>query len=177
MTCIIGAVSGDKVHMVGDSGGASGWNVTVILQPKVFRNGDYIIGYTTSFRMGQMLQFANLPQWDRAKRLDEFMVTVFIPFVRELLKTGGFVKVENAVEEGGTFLIGIAGRLFKVSMDFQVLEHADGFDAVGCGSDFALGAYLALDSVLDVRERLLRAIEVSAHFSGPIRPPYCYESV
>jgi ATP-dependent protease HslVU (ClpYQ) peptidase subunit len=177
MTCIIAAVNNNKVHMVGDSGGAEGWNVSIITQPKVFRNGDYVIGYTSSFRMGQILQFANLPQWDNAKRLDEFMVTVFIPAVRELLKAGGFVKIENAVEEGGAFLVGIAGRLFMCSSDFTVLERAIGFDAVGCGSDFALGAYLALRDIMDVKERLFKAIEISAYFSGPIRAPYHYESV
>lgn len=177
MTCIIGAISDGKIHMVGDSGAASGWNVDIVTQPKVFRNGEYIIGYTTSFRMGQMLQFANLPQWDKAKHLDEFMVTVFIPALRELLKAGGFVKIENAVEEGGIFLVGIAGRLFRCSSDFTVLENADKFDAVGCGSEFALGAYLALRDIADVKERLFRAIEISAHFSGSVRPPYRYESV
>jgi hypothetical protein len=51
MTCIVGLVDGGRVWLGGDSAGVSGWDLTVRADRKVFRNGPYVMGFTTSFRM------------------------------------------------------------------------------------------------------------------------------
>ena len=61
MTCIVGVVDNGKVYMGGDSAGVGGLCIETRKQPKVFRNGDFLIGYTDSFRMGQLLQYKMSP--------------------------------------------------------------------------------------------------------------------
>ena len=56
MTCIAGLVHDETVYLAGDSAGTSGWNLTVRADPKVFANDSYVMGFTTSFRMGQLLR-------------------------------------------------------------------------------------------------------------------------
>jgi hypothetical protein len=61
------------------------------------------------------------------------MATFFIDKVRTVLKDGGFATKEKEMEQGGTFLVGIRGRLFSVQSDYQIAESASRFEAVGCG--------------------------------------------
>lgn len=64
MTCIIGYndKENEKIYMIGDSAGVSNLDVTVRSDKKVFFNGDFLFGFTTSFRMGQILMNAELPK-------------------------------------------------------------------------------------------------------------------
>jgi ATP-dependent protease HslVU (ClpYQ) peptidase subunit len=173
MTCIIGLVDNGKIYMGADYGAASGWNVTATLLPKVFQKRDMLIGYTTSFRMGQLLQFKlSIPDHDEdEKSVEEFIISDVLEAIRKCLKDGGYSKIENSQEEGGTFLLGYKGRLFGINDDFGVTEEMDGFDACGCGGDFALGAMKAFSN-LEPRKRILRALEIADHFSGGVKPPF-----
>ncbi|WP_222594210.1 hypothetical protein [Kozakia baliensis] len=130
-----------------DSIGSDGYNRSIRLDKKVFRLDDMIIGFTSSFRMGQILRYGLKPPFFRGK-MDamEYMVSHFIPAVRDALKSGGFLKTENGEERIGCFMVGYEGRLFTIEGDLQVGENSLGFDAIGCGQDFALGSiFSALD--------------------------------
>lgn len=181
MTCIVGSVAADRtVWMGGDSAGISGWSLTVRKDPKVFRAGPFLIGFTTSFRMGQLLQF-KLPNegWPRDRTSIEpfaFMVTEFIPAVRRIFADGGFRKKEGEVESGGTFLVGYAGRLFRIDSDFQVGEPAGMFDAAGCGEDIARGAMAAtflMNKEHPYHDVVIRnALLVTEQHSAGVRAPF-----
>ena len=104
MTCIVGVEHNRRVYMGGDSAAVAGWDISQTAERKVFMVGDFIIGYTTSFRMGQLLEYElRLPEYDGPPNMG-YMVTRFVPAVRACLKDGGFTKVENNREEGGLFL-------------------------------------------------------------------------
>ena len=171
MTCIIGLVADGSVYMGTDSMAVSGWESRVTKLPKVFKREDFLIGYTTSFRMGQLLQH-QLVIPPRGKRpVMDYMVTAFVESVRGCLKDYGYTKIENNQEEAGEFLIGYGGRLFEVACDFQVNEYDDGFTAIGCGAPYALGAMKALDD--DTPEaRIGRSLEIAAHFSCGVQGPF-----
>lgn len=158
--------------MGGDSAGVSGYSVTVRRDPKVFQVGDYLIGYTSSFRMGQLLRF-NLSVGEQDPRHDDFqhMATVFIDAVRNALKSGGYARIDSGAETGGDFLVGYKGRLYKIEADFQVGESMDDFDCVGCGEDYALGSLYATRS-LTASKRITLALEAAAHFSAGVRAPF-----
>ena len=85
-------------------------------------------------------------------------------------------KVESGAESGGQFLVGYKRRLYSVQSDFQVNEMADGFDAVGSGAEYALGAMLALKGVPPVT-RLKRALAISAHFNMAVVAPFFVRSL
>lgn len=172
MTCIVALrdTSG-TLWMGGDSAGVAGWEVTLTAQPKVFRLGDMLIGYTTSFRMGQLLQYALvLPEIDAAD-LHRYMVTKFIDAVRLCLKAGGYAKKENEEERGGCFLVAVHGRIFRIDNDYQVFEDAFGTDAVGCGEAYARGALYA-NPHLEPQKRIVQALEAAALYSTGVRAPF-----
>jgi len=171
MTCIIGLEQDGKVYIGADSGCASGWTVRQTRLPKVFWRDPFLIGYTTSFRMGQILQHHLTVEPQDGEDDDMYMVCKFAEAVRKCLKEGGFAKVEHNVNEGGIFLVGYKGRLYRVSTDFQVNSMADGYDACGCGEDFALGAMYVLGE-LAPKVRIRRALEATACFCGAIRRPF-----
>lgn len=176
MTCIIGLAHEGTVYIGADSAsGTDGtWEVRATKVPKVFRLGDFLIGYTTSFRMGQILHYhlEVRPQESEGDNLS-YMVRVFIPAVRACLKEHGFSKIENNQEEGGFFLVGYRGRLYSIASDFQVNEMADGLDALGCGREYALGAMMAFESEgIPPPERIFRSLAIAACFSGGVIGPF-----
>jgi ATP-dependent protease HslVU (ClpYQ) peptidase subunit len=176
MTAIVGLVHGGVVHIGGDSAGVDGWSLTIRADAKVFRNGPYVMGFSGSFRMGQLLRYALAPP-EPDGELEPFMATTFIDAVRKCLKEGGWASKENEREEGGVFLVGVHGRLFCVCNDYQVGEAADGYAAVGCGDDLALGAlYATARSRMAPQKRLRLALEAAERFSSGVRGPYAFVS-
>jgi len=172
MTCIVGLAHRGSVYIGGDSASVQGWTSRVTRLPKVFRRGAFLIGYTTSFRMGQLLQHHLEVRPQRPDEDDtEYLVVEVAERVRLLLKERGVAKVEANTESGGQFLIGYRGRLFSVQQDFQVNEMADGYDAVGSGAEYALGALRALDRSPPL-PRLRKALEISAHFNMGVSGPF-----
>lgn len=175
MTCIVGIAENGRVYIGGDSAGVAGYSLTVRADRKVFRNGDFVMGFTTSFRMGQLLRYAfSPPKRHPDTDIDKFMVTDFINAVRDCLKSGGYAEKHNDAEQGGTFLVGYAGRLFEVHGDYQVGEATDGFSAVGCGDEIALGALYAAKKQKPT-DRLRTALEASERFSAGVRGPFHFE--
>lgn len=141
---------------------------------KVFRNGPYVIGYTTSFRMGQLLRYNDLPvpdTWD----VNRFMVTTFIDAVRGIAEAKGFMaKNDGGRDHFGTFIVGFEDKLYIVYDDLQVAVNADGLAACGCGQDLALGAARALIENTDfsAEEIVLEALRVATVYSAGVRGPY-----
>jgi ATP-dependent protease HslVU (ClpYQ) peptidase subunit len=172
MTAIVGLVHRRTVYIGGDSAGASGWSLTVRADSKVFHNGGYLFGFTTSFRMGQLIRYALKPP-KPAGELERFMATKFIDALRDCLKDGGWARKEAEREEGGTFLVGIKGRLFTVHEDYQVAEAADGYAAVGCGDEIALGALFATAGTrMPPERRVETALRAAERFSAGVRGPF-----
>jgi ATP-dependent protease HslVU (ClpYQ) peptidase subunit len=175
VTAIVGLVHEGTVYLGGDSAGVAGWSLTVRADAKVFANGPYILGFTTSFRMGQLLRYAFEPPKPEGEDLARFMATTFVDTVRETLKTGGWLRRDSEREDGGTFLVGVEGRLFEVHDDFQVGEPADGYTAVGCGHEIAVGAlYATARSRMAPQRRVRLALEAAERFSAGVRGPFTY---
>ena len=177
MTCIVGLVTEKRIYIGADSASVHGWTRRQTRLEKVFRRGPFLIGYTTSFRMGQLLEH-QLQVASQPKNISNmnFMVTHFIEAVRQLLKERGFAKVEANNESGGQFLVAYRGTLYSIDSDFQVGEMADNFDAIGSGSDFALGALQATARIAP-RARVKRALEVATHFNMGVCPPFVIKSM
>lgn len=177
MTCVVGLVNKGRLYMGVDSAAVSGWTRRTSELSKVFRRGPFLIGYTTSFRMGQLLEheLAVPPQQAGVSDMS-YMVSTFIESARKLFKERGFTQIESNKEKGGQFLVGFKGTLYSVESDFQVGHMSDGYDAVGSGSDFALGAMAALER-LPPQRRVRRALEIAAHFSMGVCGPFHIKSM
>jgi len=179
MTCIVGLVDKGKVYIGGDSAAVWTGSLGMVVRNdrKVFRNGDFVMGFTSSFRMGQLLAFNfNPPKPRTGVDLFAYMVTDFIDAARLSMKNGGFARVKDNFEEhGGTFLVGYQGRLFQISDDFQVGESTHGYDAVGCGDHIALGSLFSSSGVRDAQERVRKALQAAEAFSAGVRGPFHIE--
>jgi len=177
MTCIIGVVHEDKVYIGGDSAGVGGYSLILRADEKVFQNGPVLMGFTSSFRMGQLLRYSLSvpvhPFGPDGQPMDtyEYMVTIFIDAVRKCLKDGGFAEKENEKEWGGTFLVGYKGRLFMIQDNYQVAESIDNFQSVGCGEEIARGA-LCVTQGLPPEQRIRLALEAAERYSAGVRGPF-----
>lgn len=168
MTCIVGLVDKGNVYIGGDSAGVAGLSITIRSDEKVFANGPFIMGFTTSFRMGQLLRYKFDPPKQTVSTDDmKYMVTDFIDAVRKCFADNGFGDKST----GGSFLVGYNGKLYSVDSDFQVGIPSLAYDTCGCGSDIALGAMYATSSKKP-EDRVKIALEAAATFSGGVAPPF-----
>lgn len=174
MTCIVGIQHTQGVTIGGDSAGSSGTSLTIRADDKVFVRDRYIFGFTSSFRMGQLLRYsADLPEPPR-RDLDRFMVTEFIGAVRRAFTDGGYMSNNSGREDSGTFLVGVSGRLFTIHSDHQVAQAAVGYESVGCGGDLAMGS-LYTSGALQVRDPVRRtrlALTAAAYASTSVAAPF-----
>lgn len=177
MTCIVGLVQNGHVYMGGDSAGVAGYELVLRRDPKVFRVGPFVIGFTSSFRMGQLLHYKlAAPGRTTSQDVAAYMATDFVDAVRTCLQTGGYARKENEEETAGTFLVGYSGRLFTIDSDYQVGESIDNFAAVGCGAQVALGALFATPQ-RPPRERLTTALKAAERHSAGVRGPFAFETL
>ena len=177
MTCIVGIID-DKntVYMGADSCGGNSYVAMARKDAKIFRRGGFLFGYTTSYRMGQLLQYSlKIPEVENNAD-HEWMCTKFIEAVRKCLKAGGFASKDNNVEEGGHFLVGGYGKLYKIQSDYQVSELQLPFDACGCGEAFALGSLFSTPK-LSPKKRIQAALQAAEEFSCGVRGPFIILSV
>lgn len=176
MTCIIGFLEKGKVWLAGDRVAADTgqWQNQVINEPKVFQTGSFIMGYTSSFRFGDLLKYSFCPTEPREDEdLSRYMRQTFIVELRKLLRDEGYSRVDSNQESGGTMLVGIAGRLFLVQDDFSIIEYSSQYTAVGCGAPYALGALTAIDHFdLEPSERLGIAMFAASSLSAYVSKEY-----
>lgn len=169
MTCIIGYIDENGVgHMAGDSAGtAVGYHTrSDNVHPKVFRNGEMLIGYTSSFRMGQVLEHDFLPPAHKEGLNDyQYMVKQVVPALRTVFVETNYMQKED--KEGGSFLIIYRGKLFSLQEDFAVFERPSNFDSCGSGGTASSTAFetmleFGLVPHLGVREALVKAVEITS---------------
>jgi len=179
MTCIVGLIDKktNEVYIGGDSAGVAGCNITIRKDKKVFiRDGKFIIGFTTSFRMGQLLMCDDrFTIRDQNNDEDDFhyMVNAFVPAVQKLFTEGGFITKDKEEFVGGTFLLGYNKKLYKIDSDFQVCESMNDYDACGCGQEYALGSLFTTNKAnLSPEKRIYNALESASEFSTAVAPPF-----
>lgn len=181
MTCIVGYLDKhtETVYIIGDSAAVANYEITARRDLKVFKNGPFVMGFTSSFRMGQLLMSSKFkPKRQIFGQTDyDYMITTFIDTVRDLFKNNGFGT--GADENGGSFLVGYRGKLYTIECDFQVGENIDCYDAVGCGESFAKGAMEVLliednkfNNDTQIRQTLHHVMSAVVHHSAGVSAPF-----
>jgi len=174
MTCIAALSINGTVYMAGDSAGCDNVSVTLRADQKVFiLKNRFIIGFTTSFRMGQLLRFSlTVPSQKKSQDDFQFMCTTFINAVKKCFKEGEYGEGQNETE-GGEFLVGYKGILYKVQSDFQVEKSMEDYSACGAGEDFALGSFFSTNKLnIEPEKRILCALKAAAKFSLSVKEPF-----
>ena len=175
MTCIAAIKHDGQVFIAGDSAGVAGYGLQLRRDAKVWVKGEFVYGFTSSFRMGQLLRYTFKPPTQHAEVDDyEYMVSDFVEEVRSCMKKGGYARVKENVEEGGTFIVGYKGEIYIVEDDYQVGMLRDDYMAVGCGQAYAKGVLFALrecDEMIPV-QKLQVALEAAERHSAGVRGPF-----
>lgn len=177
MTCIVAVKGKEKIVIGGDSAGVSGLDLIVRKDKKVFTNGPFTMGFTSSFRMGQVLMDMEVPVRDESHTDDyKYMRTTFIDTVMGAFERKGILKKENEVKECGEFIVVYRGNIYKIYTDFQVQMLTVPFDACGCGESYALGALAEMNRSgypsEQPKDACKRALETAEKFSGGVRSPF-----
>ena len=167
MTAIVALIEDDVVYMGGDGAGVAGLSLVMRKDPKVFKNGSFVIGFTTSFRMGQLLRYKFKPPKHPDNISDNvYMNTLFIDKVRRCFE-------DNAYKEGGNFIVGYKGKLFIIDNDFQVGIPVVPYASVGCGHDLCKGSLHSTQKLdIDPKKRIKMALEAAEVFSGGVSKPF-----
>jgi len=183
MTCIVALINENKVFLGGDAA-ASDDKSGLIFQrtdPKVFKVGQFGIGFVDSFRMGQILQYSWTPPVYKPtagyRNLDKFLRTRFVESVKESFKENGYGNQNPGTEdgdEGGIFIITVqgAGRIFTMDSDFHIGEADVQYMAEGAGQELALGSLFSTAQIKTPRKRVRMALEAATKFNMSVRPPF-----
>lgn len=179
MTCIVGYCDAGKVYIGGDSAGCSNYDIRMMQNKKVFIKGDMIFGYTSSFRMGQLLQYSlNVPEHKSGKSDIDYLCSDFAKALTDCFKDNGFARISNNETQGGIFLLGYRGKLYRVENDYHISLRMDKFDACGCGEFYALGALKAIETVkMTAYQRIGKALQAAEYFSAAVRGPFVIEHI
>lgn len=165
MTCIVGIEYKNGVLIAGDLQGSGPNHKIIHTQPKVFKKGGVVFGYTTSYRFGQILEH-NLPDPivpENDAEVYRWLITVLVPDIQRTLKDNGWT-------DGGNCLIGVKDQLWGLQGDYSVLRSVKGYDAVGSGTEYALGSIFSslsnttVKGVKDAEHVLSCAIETAGTF-------------
>jgi len=168
MTCIIAYKENGKSYIAGDRMGSNGWTKIRSNTPKIFKKDSFLFGYTSTFRMGQILEHELIiPKRKVDQTLENYVYTDLIYKIRTCFKDNGYgCKPTDAVsEKAGNFIFILEGRIFEVQNDFSVLEHEE-FCSIGSGEAHAHAALEVLKSLkrYSPKEKLKKAMSIVAKF-------------
>lgn len=182
MTCIVGIVDSlntpRRVYMAADSGASDESIMTPIMDPKIQRNGKYLIGYAGETGLGQLLHSIDLPDPNvQNKDLLRFMRTKFALCYKNAINLYSPSTSPADDKDGGlTALIAVRGRLFEFnSEDFQFNEYLEG--AIGSGSHLAFGSLYTTRGYKDINKRLRIAVSAAIEYSPSCSGPIVYDHI
>jgi len=184
ITCIVGIVdryssSPRRVFMAADSGASDESIMTPIIDPKIQKNGKYLIGYAGETGLGQLLHSIDLPDPNvQNKDLLKFMRTKFALCFKNAINlySPSTSPAADDKEGGITALIAVKGRLFEFnSEDFQFNEYMEG--AIGSGSHLAFGSLYTTRGYKDINKRLKIAVEAAIQYSPSCSGPIVFDNI
>lgn len=178
MTCIVAIADGGNVYMGGDSAITGDHDIETQRWPKVFKFGECLIGCCGYPRMRQILEYHVTLKPRHGGDPLKWLVVDVIPDVRAQFKEHGFLEKDKEAESGGFFLVAVGGRIFEIQSNFQVLETAESYLALGSGRRYAVGAMEVLvKGKLSPRAKIKNALAVAAKYTSSVRGPFTILSI
>lgn len=173
MTCIVAIEENNEVIMGGDRLGSNGYTGAPVSEAKVFRKGPLLIGYTSSFRMGQLLQHAlEVPVLPTEMDLDKWVSIDLMQAIRKAYKDNGWDKEKDGAAEGGNFLVAIGDRCYEIQGDYSYIRNTSGEYAVGSGVHYALGSLRSTRGKMKAKQRIIESLETAAEYVVSVSGPF-----
>ena len=179
MTLVIAISDGQRLVFAADSAASNlkTGEIYNLDNEKIFACGPWLIGHTTSYRLGQVLRYQvswPTPPAD-LNHLESFIVREVVEPVRKAMRGAGASKRIQGADNGGSFLVGYAGQIFAIADDYSVVHFPHPFAAIGHGRHVAYGALHALqESPISLEEKCRAALEASEAFDNTVRRPFVY---
>ena len=174
MSCVVGLIDSKKVFMGCDSRATA---EEVFIRPikttKIFKNKKFLIGFTGSPRVGQILA----PKYfDPPKDIYDWS-----DYLRDLFSDKGMLVMgEGGVHcQGSNILVATHGQLYEILSDFQI-NTIEEYSSIGSGSLFAYGSLYTTSLIKDIitpEDRVLYALEAGGSFDAQTGPPYIVEKI
>jgi ATP-dependent protease HslVU (ClpYQ) peptidase subunit len=147
MTTIVGVCKNGNVILGADSQVTNGNRKNVhVKMEKITRNNGYLIAGSGDSQPCDILQHMFIPPVPTVaerKDLYHFMITKFVPAMRDCLEENDWKPNPEDKDSGFSILVAFDGELFDIGDDFSVIINQDGIYGVGSGSQFAMGALYA----------------------------------
>jgi ATP-dependent protease HslVU (ClpYQ) peptidase subunit len=169
VTCIAVLRTDDKTYMAGDRGASDDDVIMSLSTSKIWRVGEYLIGYAGTMDGERIRHNFNPPPPD-AKDLDKFMQTRFIKSLRAFYNEWW---VDTSKDSDFGMIICVKDRVYEHSAtDMSLSTFTSDYLAMGSGASYALGYLHATEKVKDGRKRVMGAVGSAIKFSptciGPI---------
>ena len=184
MTCILGMEYLGKVHIVCDSCASNLYNYSIISFPKLFKKNDLLIGYTGTFRYGQIIQYkTSFPDKQKIQTDFEYLSTTVVDTIRNALKNNGSVQTKDNIEESlCDCVIGYNGSIYVFQSDFSIIQYKNSIASVGCGSISAKSALMGLQlnrglEKTDPKTLLEEALSIVTNFDCHVKEPFYYDCI
>lgn len=174
MTCIVGVAYRGSVFIGGDSAAVAGDSINIRADEKVFQNGEFLMGFAGSFRVGGLMRYAFVPPEYTGDDEMRYLTVDFVDAMRAVQQNKRAMRRmnEETHESDASFLVGFRGHLFEVATDYQIARPLESYAAIGSGADVALGALAATSRMKDPRKRVLIALEAAAAHCSGVRAPF-----
>lgn len=177
MTCIVGLVQNEKVYIGSDSAMSSSDDglVSIVKTAKIVKKGNYIIGSSGSVRFNNLIH-DELDRDKTFKTINELIEELFKILDRNSTSFMGDFRQCNGI------LVGLNGNLYKLHPDYGYNLFADGFTAIGSGSQVAIGVLNSLKEIesytnIESQERINIALNSAAKYIGSVSEPFTFESI
>jgi hypothetical protein len=174
----VATVDGNGKIIIGaDSSAVDETIITPHIDPKVFKKGEFGIGYCHSFRLGQIIEFwfdpPPIPEGE--DNIIKYMVKDFIPELKGVLADNDYPNHDDEKTDWA-IIVGVRGHLFTIESDWHVGYDDVSFAAIGAGSSYAIGA-MASSTVGDNERIALNALLIAEKFCPYVIGPFNFIEV
>lgn len=173
MTCIIAIEQNNQVFMGADRMGSNGYSGEPVAFSKLFQNGIVTIGYSGSFRAGQILQYAlEIPTKTLTDDIDKWVAIDLTQAIRTAYKENGWLEEKDGKAVGAPILIAVKGRCYQIQTDFSFIRSLTGEYATGSGMDYALGSLRSTRGKIPPKKRIIEALETASEYVVSVQAPF-----
>jgi len=177
VTVIVAVPHNGRVYMGADSRATQGWSIIELAEPKLWKQGGLLLGFTGAIREQQILQFCTaIPARSDDVDVLHWLCSDFVGAVRAARQSAGYdVKCPSpACDAGPSLAIGVEGRLFEVFADYSIAERLAA-TAIGSGGVEAKASlHTTAGMRMAVRKRIDLALATACALDAGCSPPFTY---
>lgn len=186
MSCILAVRHRDTVALAADSFLGNAAVAGRSQANKIFQRGDFNIGVAGSLRLSQVIHYvmpdAYFKHYGTEADVDYYLTTAFATGLYSTLESENLLDDKEFGDESAILLV-YKSRIFEIQSDFAIIESAEPFEAIGAGTQAALGAMhtaITLDSEftsLNAEDIARFGLIAASNFSPYVRGPFDIRTV